>query len=117
LMTSPGLLTRESTDSFMISSLFLSNPISTTLFRPLFCLDNGEHFNHLGFQKLIENRFHQLLESGSSLTQKIWQEVRTQGKVKFGHRVLIVENRLFAQRLFSGRSMAFSIISERNLQH
>ncbi|MHB1285655.1 MAG: hypothetical protein ACYCYP_03680, partial [Leptospirales bacterium] len=37
--------------------------------------------------------------------------------VKFGHRFLLVVNRLFAQRPFSGRSMAFSILSQRNLQH
>jgi hypothetical protein len=70
---------------------------------------------HLGLQNLVQDAFHQFLETVSLIGQKVWQMIGIHGNVEVGHRFLRLENRLFAQRPFSGRSLAFSISGQQNL--
>ena len=51
-------------------------------------------------------------QSFSFIGQKVVQMFGMQGNVEFGHRFLQVENALFRQRPFSGRSRAFSISNQ-----
>lgn len=62
---------------------------------------------HLGFQNLIQHRFNQLFHSFAIILHKVLQMFGIQGNVEFGHRFLQVENGLFRQRPFSGKTVAF----------